>query len=396
MADVAALRDQVKRLLPEIIEFRRELHAHPELSGHEARTAARVAERLELADLRVQTGVGGHGVVVTLGEGSPCVALRADMDALPIQETTGLPWASQECGVMHACGHDFHTAWLLGAGLVLREMGLPRGSVKLIFQPAEEALGGALEMIAAGVLVDPPVEAICGAHVWPDYPAGVIGLRAGPNLAAADRFTVTITGNGTHGALPHLGRDPIVPAAELALALQALVTRRLDPLFPVVLSVCQFHAGSAFNIIPAQAEIGGTVRTVREVDRETVQSLLAAYACGIAQAHDCRAQVTYERGVPPTCTDPGMTALARECIAGVAGDDIELVEAKASMGGEDFSYYLEHCPGALLWVGCGGTNDCHNRTALHDAGFIGAEECLLPAMLSLAAIALRYLERQAD
>ncbi|NPV47539.1 MAG: amidohydrolase [Armatimonadetes bacterium] len=396
MADVAALRDQVKRLLPEIIEFRRELHAHPELSGHEAGTAARVAERLDLPDLRVQTGVGGHGVVVTIGDGSPCVALRADMDALPIQETTGLPWASQECGVMHACGHDFHTAWLLGTGLVLREMGLSRGSVKLIFQPAEEALGGALEMIAAGVLVDPPVEAICGAHVWPDYPAGVIGLRAGPNLAAAGRFTVTITGNGTHGALPHLGRDPIVPAAELVLALQALVTRRLDPLFPAVLSVCQFHAGSAFNIIPAQAEIGGTVRTVREEDREAVQSLLTEYACGIAQAHDCKAQVTYERGVPPTCTDPEMTALARECIAGVAGDDIELVEAKPSMGGEDFSYYLEHCPGALLWVGCGGSRDCPTRTALHDAGFIGAEECLLPAMLSLAAIALGYLERQAD
>lgn len=394
MPDASVLRDHVTHLLPEIIEFRRHLHAHPELSGCEVRTAARVAERLDLPGVRLQTGVGGHGVVATLGDSSPCVALRADMDALPIQETTGLPWASQECGVMHACGHDFHTAWLLGAGLVLREVGLPRGSVKLIFQPAEEKLGGALEMIGAGVMEEPPVEAICGAHIWPDYPAGVIGLRAGPNLAAADRFTVTITGNGTHGALPHLGRDPLLPAAELVLALQALVTRRLDPLFPAVLSVCQFHAGTAFNIIPAQAEIGGTVRTVRETDREAVQSLLTEYACGIAQAHGTVAQVTYERGVPPTCTDANLTALARQCIAAVAGHDIELVEAEPSMGGEDFSYYLEHCPGALLWVGAGGTRECLRRTPLHDGGFVGAEECLFTAMLSLAAIALGYLERQ--
>lgn len=270
MAGLDALRAAATRILPEVIQFRRQLHAHPELSGCEAKTAACVAERLGAPGTRVQTGVGGHGVVAALGEGSPCIALRADMDALPIHEATGLPWKSQEPGVMHACGHDFHTAWLLGAGLILRQVGLPRGSVKLIFQPAEETLEGAVEMIAAGVLDDPPVDAICGAHVWPDYPAGIIGLREGPNLAAADRFTVALTGSGTHGALPHLGRDPIVPAAELVLALQALVTRRLDPLVPAVLSVCQFHAGTAFNIIPAQAEIGGTVRTVREADREAV------------------------------------------------------------------------------------------------------------------------------
>jgi amidohydrolase len=394
MPGPAALRTAADHFLQEVVELRRSIHSQPELGGCEVVTAAQVADRLARSGIEVRTGVGGHGVVATVGCGSPCIALRADMDALPIQEATGLPWESRNPGVMHACGHDFHTAWLVGAGLVLQEVGLPRGIVKLIFQPSEETLGGALGMIASGVLTDPDVHAICGAHVWPEYPAGVIGLREGPNLAAADRFRVVISGSGTHGAMPHLGRDPVIPAAEMVLALQTLVSRRLDPQVPGVLSVCQMHAGTAFNVIPGVAELGGTVRSVREEDRQALQHGIEDCCGAIAIAHGCTAEVEYERGVPPTTGDARMTRLARDCVAGVSQGEIEVIEARASMGAEDFAFYLEHCPGALLWIGCGGTHGNPQASPLHDAHFVAAEECLHPAMLSMAAIALGYLERE--
>jgi len=378
--------------IDEIVAIRRDLHQHPELSGHEERTASVVAARLSQAGLNVKTDIGGHGVVALLGSGEPCVALRADMDALPVQEETGLPWASRHPGLAHACGHDFHTAWLVGAALILQEVGLPRGSVKFIFQPAEEAISGAAAMIAAGVLENPPVTAIGGAHVWPELSVGEIALRAGPNLAAADRFSILIHGAGTHGAHPHQGRDPIPVSAELILALQTLVSRRLNPLDAAVVSVCRVAAGSAFNIIPESAELEGTVRTLRPEDQEMIEGAMSQLAQHIALAHGCEATLHYERGVPATITDPMMTAFAESVLRDVFAPDAIKTRDQLSMGAEDFAFFLQRCPGILLWIGCTpeGASDVK---PLHHPGFVADEGCLKPAMIALAAFALAFLSR---
>jgi amidohydrolase len=387
-SDYAAL---VSDLLPEITAFRRDLHQHPEVSGSEQRTAALVAQRLQAAGIPVRTGVGGHGLVALIGEGSPCIGLRGDMDALPLQEQADVPWASQTPGVMHACGHDFHTAWLLGAGLALARHGLSRGSVKLLFQPAEESLGGAAGMIADGALQDPPVEAICGAHVMPDYVCGQVALMPGPNLAASDTFSITVTGRGTHGANPHLGRDPLPVAAEIVLALQTLVSRRLDPLEPAVVSVCQVHAGQAWNIIPQTVELGGTVRTLRAQTQDLLEEALGEVCRGIAAAHGCQAEVVYTRGVPSTITDPAVTTAVTRSLQTVLGEDRVILREQPNMGGEDFSYMLERVPGALLWVGCAPDAAATTQLALHNPHFCGDEDCLRVVMLAFGAIALDYL-----
>lgn len=389
MNQQAAYTDIVSDLLPEIIAFRRDLHQHPELSGTEERTAAQVAQRLQAAGIPCRTGVGGHGVVAVIGEGHPCIGLRCDMDALPLQEEAEVPWASQTPGVMHACGHDFHTAWLLGAGLALARHGLPRGSVKLLFQPAEESLGGAAHMIADGALQNPPVDVVCGAHVMPEYVCGEVALMPGPNLAASDTFTVTVTGKGTHGANPHLGRDPLPVAAEIIMALQTLVSRRLDPLEPAVVSVCQIHGGQAFNIIPPLVELNGTVRTLREEPRDLLESALAEVCQGIATAHGCQAEVIYTRGVPPTITDPAVTAAVTRSLQSALGEDRVILREQPNMGGEDFSYMLERVPGALLWVGC--TPETQPPSSLHNPHFCGDDACLQVVMLAFGAIALDYL-----
>jgi len=392
--DKQALNSASEDYLDEIVALRRDLHQHPELSGHERRTAASVAARLRRAGLDVRTDIGGHGVVAVLGSGEPCLVLRADMDALPLQEKTDLPFASINDGVMHACGHDFHTAWLAGAALVLQQVGLPRGSVKFVFQPAEEALGGARGMIEAGVLENPPVSAVCAAHVWPEYPAGQIALRPGPNLAAADKFSITITGAGTHGANPHQGRDPIPVAAEIVLALRTIATRRIDPLNPVVVSVCRMAAGSAFNIIPTTATLEGTVRTLRLEDQDLIEEAMGEMVAGIAAAHGCAGEVDYLRGVPATVTDPGMTELARAALQAALGDEQVKLQELPSMGGEDFAFFLQRCPGTVLWVGSTTPGDASPRP-LHHPQFVGDEGCLRAAMTGLAAVALAYLSRQA-
>jgi len=388
--DPALIQQATARYRDEIIALRRDLHQHAELSGEEVRTAQVVADRMAQAGLQVRTGVGGHGIIATLGEGEPCFLLRADMDALPLQEETGLPWASVNDGATHACGHDFHTAWLVGAALVLTDLGLPRGSVRFVFQPAEEAISGAARMIADGALDDPVPVACCGGHVWPDLPVGEIALRPGPNLAAADRFTITVTGAGTHGANPHKGHDPIPVAAEIILALQTLVSRRLDPIRSAVVSVCHMAAGSAFNIIPAEAVIGGTVRTLQPADRDMIEHTMGELAAGIAAAHQCAAQLDYGRGVPATITDVDMTALAGRAMISVLGADRVKHQDQLSMGGEDFSLFLERCPGALLWVGCTAP-DAVDSKPLHHPGFVGDDGCLEPTMAALAAIALEAL-----
>jgi amidohydrolase len=381
----------VTELLPEIIAFRRDLHQHPELSGAEVRTAGQVLQRLQAAGIPVRTEVGGHGLVALIGEGNPCVGLRCDMDALPVREEAPVPWASQTDDVMHACGHDFHTAWLLGAGLALARHGLPRGSVKLLFQPAEETLNGAMGMIADGALQNPRVDVIAGAHVMPEYQAGQVGLMPGPNLAASYGFAVTITGQGSHGANPHLGRDPLPVAAELISALQTVVSRRRDPLDPAVLSVCQFHAGQANNIIPTTATFSGTLRSLRPETRTLFDQAIREISQGIATAHGCQAEVTFTEGVPPTITDLETTDRMTASLQAVLGDEQVIRRELPSMGGEDFSFMLKEVPGALLWVGCTAKDQIY--APLHNPHFCGDDQCLETVMLGYGAFALDYLNQ---
>ncbi|MEN6644232.1 MAG: amidohydrolase [Armatimonadia bacterium] len=391
--DASSLQQAVAKHLDEIITLRRDLHRHPELSGQEQRTAAVVAQRLRACGFQVEEGIGGYGLIAQIGEGSPCIGLRCDMDALPVTEETGLEYASDSPGVMHACGHDFHTAWTIGAALVLQELGLPRGTVKFIFQPAEETLGGAAGMIAAGALAgEPRLDAIVGAHVMADRLAGTVALRSGPNLAAADAFTVRIVGAGAHGANPNRGRDPIPVAAEIVMALQTLVSRRLDPLEAAVVSVCQFNAGSAYNIIPMEATLAGTVRTLLTDHRDMIEQAMRELCTDIAHAHRCEAEFTYRRGVPATVTDEAVTALSVAAIQEALGSDIVQRQERPSMGGEDFSYLLQQVPGALLWVGCAPDEQAAATMSLHHPQFAADERCLPLAMAALAAIALKYLE----
>jgi amidohydrolase len=315
------------------------------------------------------------------------------MDALPIQEATGLDYASTVPGVMHACGHDFHTAWLVGVGLVASALGIAKGTLKLIFQPAEETLWGATRMIAEGALEDPPVDAICGAHVMPELLTGTVALSAGPNLAAADRFKLRVIGLGVHGALPNRGKDPIPVAAEIILALQTLITRRLDPLHSAVLSVCQIEAGSAYNVIPDCAELKGTVRTLLPDDQDLLEQAIGDTATAIAAAHGCTVEYEYMRGVPATITDTVMTKLGEAALIDALGQDHVFPREAVSMGAEDFSYFLQRVPGALLSIGCSPDEATAGTMSLHNAHFQGDETCLAPTIKGLLAIALTYLQQ---
>ena len=297
MTNTASLKDAVaaivERILPDIIETRHHLHQNPELSGAEVQTGAYVAGRLRTWGLNeVQTGLAGHGVVGVLHgkKEGPMLALRADMDALPIQETSGLNYASCNAGVMHACGHDGHTATLLGTAQVLSELRqyLP-GPVKFIFQPAEETVGGADAMIAAGALDG--VEAIVALHGWPNLEIGQIGYRSGPMMASADRFDLTVKGLGGHAAYPHTTVDPIMVGSQIVAAWQTLASREVSPLDSVVVTVTQFHAGTAYNVIPGVAELKGTVRTLSNSVRDEMPAKMERIAAGIMRGVPGRVRV---------------------------------------------------------------------------------------------------------
>lgn len=348
------LGQRVHRMAPALTETRRHLHQHPELSDREERTAAFVAERLRSIGLEPATDVGGHGVVADIAGMSkaPLLAIRADMDALPIQEESELPYASAAAGVMHACGHDGHTAILLGVAEVLSEIGgaLPV-SVRLIFQPAEETVGGARRMCEAGVMQG--VAAIVALHGWMHLPLGHIGVSDGPSMAAADTFDIVIHGRGAHAAYPHLSADPIVAASRLVLSLQTAVSRETDPLEPAVLTVARIEAGTAYNIIPAEARIAGTVRTLASDTRDQIERTIRRITEGECAASGATCTVTYTRGTPPVVNDPGVTRLVRRAAAAVVGDAAVSELVRPSMGAEDFAFYLRHAPGAMFRLGLG-------------------------------------------
>ena len=340
----------------ELVALRHDLHAHPELAFQEQRTSDRVAAFLEAQGIAVHRGLAGTGVVGVLkrGDSARSIGLRADMDALPVREQNLFPHRSRHDGRMHACGHDGHTAMLLGAAQYLAAKPDFDGTVVFIFQPAEESDGGARVMIEQGLFDQFPVDAVFGMHNWPGLPAGQFAVHNGPVMACADQFDIQIRGHGAHAAMPQQGRDPLLAGAALVQALQSVVSRRIDPLDSAVLSVTQFFAGGeAYNIIPAEARIGGTVRAFKPEVEDAIESAMESLCAGIAAAHGVQASLDYRRGYPPTLNTSAEAGLCRDVLIDLVGASNVLINAAPSMGAEDFSYMLRERPGCYVWIGNG-------------------------------------------
>ncbi len=392
MSIIDAIKTEVQGIENMLIEVRRDLHGHPELGFQEHRTAGIVADRLTEAGLAVQTGVGKTGVVARVdGDGDKCFGLRGDMDALPIEELADVPYKSATPGIMHACGHDVHTTALLGAGLVLQKLRdrLP-GKVKLVFQPAEETVGGAMPMIEDGVLENPKVGAACAIHTDGDIPWHTIGLLYGENLAAADVLEIDIEGRGVHGAMPHEGRDPILAASNVVVALQQLVSRRMDPLDPAVLSICAIEGGTAFNIIPPKVSLKGTVRTLNEETRAKMEEWVLEVAAHAAEAYGCTAHVNYMRGCPPLVTDHDVTATVERAGTRALGEENVVIRKKPVMGAEDFAYFAERVPSAHIMLGIKPDAD-YPKISFHDPHYWADDRCLATGVTILCAAAFEWL-----
>ncbi|HZG63250.1 MAG TPA: amidohydrolase [Rubrobacteraceae bacterium] len=372
----------------DIISLRREIHREPELGFDTRKTAEKVLAALDGLPLDVQTGVAENGLVATLkggGEG-PTVALRADMDALPIYEETGLPFASETDGKMHACGHDGHTSMLVGAARALCEDHLRErlnGTVKFVFQPAEEGGGGGQVMVEKGVADG--VDSIFALHLWPGLEFGKAATKAGPIMAAADAFEMEIKGKGGHGAMPHMTVDAVAIAAQVVTVLQTVVAREVNPVEPAVLTVGEIEAGTAFNIIPETARLGGTVRTVDADLRQRMPERIEELARGVARGMRGDAELNYRFSYPVTRNDAGAAGLALNVAKELFGEDRAMEVEHPSMGGEDFAFFLEELPGAYIWLGVG------DVSGLHTPRFAFDEEILPQGAALLAALALESL-----
>lgn len=347
------LSDAIEAQLPALRALRRDLHAHPELAFREHRTAGIVAAAMRLLGIEVHEGLGGTGVVGSLrvGQGPRSVGLRADMDALPMTEQSRLGHASRHAGVHHGCGHDGHTAMLIGAARQLANTRDFDGTVHFIFQPAEEGQGGAKVMIEDGLFERFPCDRVFALHNWPDLPLGEAQTRSGPIMAAADRFDITLSGRGGHAAQPHRTPDVLLAASELVVLLNTIVARRIDPSDTAVLSVTRISGGSSHNILPSEAVITGTVRSFDSAAQDRIEQALRDAAAGIALAHGVAVQVSYVRYYPATRNTPREAALAL-----AAASAVGLVTSEAprpAFTSEDFAFMLQQRPGAYLWLGQG-------------------------------------------
>jgi len=375
-----------------LVATRRDLHQHPELGFEERRTGALVAERLQQLGYTVRTGVGKTGVLAQR-DGAPkgasrCVLVRADMDALPVEEANEVPYRSRQPGRMHACGHDGHVAIGLEVARRLHAADLP-GSLKLAFQPAEEISYGAEAMIRDGVLERPKVDAAFGLHLWNDLPTGTIGIMPGAVMASVDEFEIAIVGRGGHAAAPHQTIDPVLVAAHVVTGLQSLVSRRRNPFEEAVVSVTQLNAGHAFNVIPGRAELRGTVRTFGGKFFEQAPQLVEETALGIAAAFGATAEVRYRRLTAPLVNDQRMTALMRGVAQDIVGQE-RVIDGIRTMGGEDMSFFLAKVPGTFAFVGSappGKPGSPH-----HSPTFDIDEEALVIGAELLTRTVVRYLE----
>jgi hippurate hydrolase len=364
-----------------LTEWRHHLHAHPELSRQESATAAFVCAQLTKMGVAFGANIGGHGVVASISRGASnrSVGLRADMDALPITEATGLAYASQNAGIMHACGHDGHTASLLGAVKLLHEDTSWSGSVRFIFQPAEEGFGGAQAMLDDGLLQKFPMERIFGYHNWPGLETGTVMLHDGPIMAAAAHLTITITGQAGHAAMPHLTADPVQGAAHIIIALNAIVARNIDPLDSAVISICTMHAGHAMNQIPQTVTLGGTFRALKPEVMQALETRIYEVATHTAAAFGLTATVHIDARLAPTVNHKAEADLA--ATTAISSGLKVRRDMAPTMGAEDFGRFLAEIPGAYAWIGNGPS------AGLHNPNFDFNDEILPIAANYLAAIA---------
>jgi len=348
------------------VHTRRELHKIPEPAYTEKKTSAFVADYLRKENLEVQEGIAKYGVVGTmqLGEPGKTLLIRSDMDALPIDEATNLSFASMHKGAMHACGHDGHMSMVLGAATILNALKSElKGTIKFVFQPAEEGPGGAKPMIEAGVMENPKVDYSIGCHLWPAAPEGSVGVKSGPLMAAMDRFDLKIIGRGGHGAMPHLCVDALEVGTQVINALQRLVSRKMNPLLPAVVTVGSFHAGTTFNIIPAEAVMCGTTRTFDRATWEAWPDRMEKVIRGVCESMNAEYEFSFVQGYPPTINDTEMTEVVRRCAEFTVGKG-NVIEPEPTMGGEDMAFFLERSKGCYFFLGVGkkGCAPIHNPT----------------------------------
>lgn len=354
---------QISEFHPELTAFRRDLHAHPELGFEEVYTAARVKEALERCAVdAIYTGIGKTGLVATIhgrnNRGDKMIGLRADMDALPITELNDFAWRSSHAGLMHGCGHDGHTAMLVGAARYLAATRNFDGTAVLIFQPGEEGYAGARAMMEDGLFDRFPVQAVYGMHNWPAMRPGTVGLNAGPMMAAADRVTIEVSGRGGHGAHPYQTIDPVVVAAHIITAIQSIVSRNVRAIDSAVISICAMHAGDpgAMSVVPGKATLVGTVRTFNPEVQDMVERRLNELCCAVALGFGATAVVHYERIYPATVNSPDETLFAARVAESLVGADHVVRDLEPSMGSEDFSFMLQAKPGAYMRIGQGAEN----------------------------------------
>jgi len=386
------LLDAGMQISEQLVAFRRELHRRPELSFQESGTASMVADKLKALGIPFKSGVGGYGIVAEVHgcEAGPVIALRADMDALPIQEETGLDYASIHPGVMHACGHDAHTAILLGAAQLLVQHEFS-GTIRLLFQSAEEINAGARAMIAEGVLAG--VDEIYGLHNLPTLPAGQVATRYGPMLGAVDRIEIDVEGIGGHGAIPDRSVDPIVCASAIVMALQTVVSREISPFDPAVVTIGSFHSGEANNVIPGRATLTGTVRTFESRVQASMASRLERVVRQIAEGYRCKAALKYIGQVPVLHNDEDCVRHVESVVDELIGANNRFA-ASPTLGGEDFSLYLQQVPGCFFWLGSGPQENAEQAYGLHHPKFNLHEECLPLGSSLLAAVALQRLSQK--
>ena len=389
------LLEAARALEPRIVADRRLIHSHPEMGYEEEQTSTFVQARLRDLGIPFRSGLAKTGVIAQikgeLGDG-PCVLLRADMDALPIDEKSGVPFASEVPGVMHACGHDAHTAMLLGAAqLLLERRSSFAGTVKLMFQPAEEGGAGAVRMIEEGALGDPPVDAAFMLHVWPDLVAGQVSYGPGAQLAGANSFTIVVEGRGGHAARPHETIDPVVVGAEIVSAVQTLVAREVDPVVPAVVTLGSFNAGNRHNVIVDRAVMTGTIRAFHDDLFTHLERRLREVVTGVAAALRATATIEFEMRYPPSVCDPEMAEHLGASARSLLGENAVLASTP-EMGAEDFAFVLQQVPGAMLWLGVKDPSWSKPKP-VHTATFDLDESALPVGSSAMAGVALDYLKR---
>jgi amidohydrolase len=390
---LAKIQSLATTLAPRLIEIRRHLHAHPELSGKEYQTSAYVAGVLSAAGLHTQEEIGKTGVVAELSGGGTderLLAIRTDMDALPIVERTGLEFSSRNEGVMHACGHDVHTTVGLGTAMVLAQLGveLP-GKTRFIFQPAEEIAQGAAWMVADGVMKD--VDSIFSLHVFPSIPAGSVGIRYGALTAAADDLEITIIGEAGHGARPHEAIDAIWIAAQVITGLQQAISRTQNPLRPIVLTLGTISGGRAYNIIADRVQMSGTVRSLHLDTRATLPGWIEQIVMGICDTYGAKCQVNYRHGVPSVQNDITLTQILESSVRAAWGNDKVQILPEPSLGAEDFSVYLQHAPGSMFRLGVGLPEG--KNYPLHHPQFMVDESAIITGVVTMAYSAYQYWQK---